>query len=336
MVEQNDHNLMRVALNVAWAYQGLTFPNPAVGAVVSDEDGKILGIGAHRRSGLPHAEVEALKEAYKSLSNDHLIDSIEDSSQLHNFLKTNHQNLFHNLILHVTLEPCNHYGKTPPCSQLIYDLGFKKVVIGSLDRTKEARGGGDFLKSKGVEVVYGCLEKECDMLLEPFMAWQKEEPFVFFKIALSANGVAKGGIISCEASRKRVHQLRDKCDLLVIGGNTVRTDRPILDARLCDGKAPDILIYSHHKNFDKTIPLFGVENRKVFIENSLDKIKNYKMVMVEGGQNMLDVLEKQLRWFLIFRSFENKEGEKIVLPPVQEIFSCQIETDKMSWFYRNE
>ena len=121
--------------------------------------------------------------------------------------------------------------------------------------------------------MWDCLQQECDELLSPFVAWQSHQPFVFFKLALSKNGVARGGIITSEASRTMVHRLRDKCDLLVIGGNTVRTDRPLLDARLCDGMAPDVLIYSRQNDFDSSIPLFSVKNRKVLIENSFEKVR---------------------------------------------------------------
>ena len=168
MVKSLDESLMQHALNEAWKYQGLTFPNPAVGAVVSLEDGQIVGIGAHQKAGFPHAEVLALKNAYKYLSGDERIDLLHTSDELHTFLVHNHANLFHRLSLHVSLEPCHHYGKTPPCSRLIDTLGIKRIVIGSQDRSLKAHGGGEFLKKMGREVHFGCLEKACDELLTPF------------------------------------------------------------------------------------------------------------------------------------------------------------------------
>ena len=336
MVSAFDAVLMQKALDAAWAYQVLTFPNPAVGAVVSNEQGDILGVGAHKKAGTPHAEVLALKAAYENLTNDSRISCIEDATALHDFLKEHHNHLFHNLTLHVTLEPCHHFGKTPPCSALIEALGIKRVVIGSFDESAKAKGGGAFLKEKGVEVIFGCLKEACDLLLTPFTCKESKHPFVFFKLAVSSNGVATGGIITSEDSRRMVHRLRDRCDLLVIGGNTVRTDRPILDARLCDGKAPDILILSKQNNFDRTIPLFNVPNRLVSIAQNIENINNYSMVMIEGGQRFLDALSEKVEWYLIFESPHQKEGEPIVLPDgLQKIFSQRVGEDTMSWYFKH-
>ena len=332
MVTPDDKALMRRALHSAWEYQGLCYPNPCVGAVLSDAKGKVLGIGAHHAAGQPHAEVEALKEAYLKLSGDSRILECETSAQIHHFLQTHHNNLFHSHSLHVSLEPCHHYGKTPPCSQLIHTLGIKRVVIGTADKSAHAQGGGAFLKHNGVDVVFGCLEEECQTLLEPFLTWQEKKPFVFFKLALSQNGVATGGIISSQASRYRVHQLRNLCDLLVIGGNTVRVDRPLLDARLVQGKAPNILIYSNQKAFDTTIPLFNVKERNVWVEDSVEKIQCHQNVMVEGGQGMLDALSPLIEWYLIFQSPHEKEGKPIVLPNLKKVFSMPIGEDTMSWY----
>ncbi len=331
----SDASLMQKALDAAWRYQVLTFPNPAVGAVVSNDAGEILGMGAHHKAGTPHAEVLALKEAYLTLTHDTRIEALSDSMALHLFLKENHQDLFSHLSLHVTLEPCHHFGKTPPCSSLIEALGIKRVVIGSYDESLSAKGGGAYLQSRGVDVSFGCLKEACDTLLTPFTCKEKKEPFIFYKLALSANNVATGGTITSLESRTMVHRLRDCCDLMVIGGNTVRVDRPTLDARLCEGKAPDILIYSHHKIFDKSIPLFHVPNRHVFVDATLEKINAYSMVMIEGGAGMLEAMESKVEWYLIFRSPYTKEGEEIKLPKgLQEVFSQTIGEDTMSWYRR--
>ncbi len=334
MVRAYDTPLMQKALKAAWAYQILTFPNPAVGAVVSDDAGNILGVGAHLQAGSPHAEVIALKEAYVALTHDHAIDALHDSREIHDYLILHHRSLFHPLTLHVTLEPCHHYGKTPPCSHLIQMLGIKRVVIGSYDESMQAKGGGAYLQTCGVEVEYGCEKEACDRLLAPFTCNIQQRPFLFFKVALSANGVATGGTISSLESRTRVHALRDRCDLLVIGGNTVRIDRPILDARLVRGKAPDILIYSHQKVWDKSIPLFGVQNRHVSISDRL-ALDAYRMVMIEGGQAMLDAMEQSVQWYLIFRSPHIKEGKALILPQGLELCYCEtIGEDTLSWYYK--
>ncbi len=334
MVTPYDESLMHQALYEAWKYQGLTFPNPAVGALVCDEKGEILALSAHQKAGEAHAEVLALKEAYQKLTCNEPLNIPTGAAEIHAFLSQNHRDLFKNCTLYVTLEPCNHYGKTPPCSQLIRTLGLKKVVIGSYDQSPKAKGGGEFLREGGVEVVFGCLQKECDELLSPFLCQQAHKPFVFFKLALSKNNVATGGIISSLASRTMVHRLRDRCDLLVIGGNTVRIDRPILDARLCNGKAPDVLIYSHQRDFDRSIPLFLVPYRTVLIEDHLTKINDYSMVMIEGAEAMLRAVRSYVRWYLIFHSPHLKEGIPMVLPPqLRHVFSQSIGEDVMSWYY---
>ena len=333
MVSLLDEKLMHSALNEAWKYQGLTFPNPAVGAVLSDENGNIIAVGAHQKAGKPHAEVIALKNGYYHLTQDERILSIEDSSALHDFLQHNHNNLFHELTLHVSLEPCHHFGKTPPCSKLIDALGIQKIVIGARDKSAKAKGGGEYLRAQGKEVLFFCLKAECERLLTPFTCKEKHQPFVFFKIALSANNVATGGIISSEASRTMVHALRDVCDLLVIGGNTVRTDRPVLDARLCEGKAPDVLIYSRSINFDKSIPLFSIAKREVFIKDSLDTLNNYSMVMIEGAETMLRACQNHVTWYLVFRSPHDREGRPVCLPEgLKEIYSRSIGEDTMTWY----
>jgi diaminohydroxyphosphoribosylaminopyrimidine deaminase / 5-amino-6-(5-phosphoribosylamino)uracil reductase len=335
MVSAFDAHLMQKALDAAWAYQVLTFPNPAVGAVVSNDQGDILGIGAHQKAGFPHAEVLALKAAYQTLTNDVRICDIDDATELHTFLKTHHNHLFHTLSLHVTLEPCHHFGRTPPCSSLIEALHLKRVVIGSYDAS-QAQGGGAYLQSKGIDVRFGCLKEACDLLLSPFTCKEQKRPFRFFKLALSANGVATGGIITSLDSRIMVHRLRDRCDLLVIGGNTVRTDRPILDARLCDGHAPDVLIFSKQNDFDRTIPLFDVLHRSVIVTPDLTKINDYSMVMVEGGQNLLNALSDEIQWYLIFESPHEKEGKTIVLPSgLQKIFAQRVGEDTMSWYFKH-
>lgn len=336
MVSAFDALLMQKALDAAWAHQVLTFPNPAVGAVVSNDQGDILGVGAHQKAGMPHAEVLALKAAYETLTEDTRIRNIEDATALHTFLKEHHNHIFHTLTLHVTLEPCNHFGKTPPCSSLIDALGFKRVVIGSFDESLQAKGGGAFLRERGVEVTFGCLKEACDLLLTPFTCKEKKRPFVFFKLGVSSNGVTTGGIITSVDSRAMVHRLRDRCDLLVIGGNTVRIDRPILDARLCNGKAPDVLIFSKQNDFDRTIPLFNIPDRSVFIEETVQKVNEYSMVMVEGGQGLLDALSSEIEWYLIFESPHEKEGKAIVLPAgLQKIFSQKVGEDTMNWYFKH-
>ncbi|MDQ1245581.1 MAG: diaminohydroxyphosphoribosylaminopyrimidine deaminase, partial [Campylobacterota bacterium] len=278
---------MKLALDEAWKYQGLTYPNPAVGCTIVGGRGEILAVEAHKRAGEPHAEVEALKSAYLKLTNDEKILGANSSSDIHTYLLTNHNNCFNDISLFTTLEPCSHIGKTPSCATLIADLGIKKIFVGSKDSNKEASGGNEILKKANVYVQTDVLLNKCEELLTPFKMWS-EKRFVFFKWAQRLNGTLDNGVISSIKSRTLVHAMRDVCDLLVIGGSTVRTDRPTLDARLVGGRAPDVLILSKTKEFDQTIPLFGVKNRKVMIMDNFSIFDNYKNIMIEGGDTMFE------------------------------------------------
>lgn len=304
---------MELALDEAWKYQGLTYPNPAVGCSVVGCQGELLAVEAHHRAGEPHAEVNALKSAYFKLTNDDNILDIKQSSEIHKYLIKNHKNIFKEVSLYTTLEPCTSEGKTPACASLINSLGIKKVYIGSSDSYQDKFSG---------DAIYGVLKERCDELVKPFNLWQKDK-FVFFKWAQRVDGSTDGSVSTLE-SRKNVHAMRDVCDLLVIGGNTVRVDRPTLDARLVNGDAPDILIYSQQKEFDKSIPLFSVPNRKVIISNSLDEIAKYKNIMIEGTKKMQELtkdivdfnlcylnIEKELRDIIIWT--ENKPKKEEVL-----------------------
>lgn len=302
---------MSLALREAWKYQGATYPNPAVGALILDSNGRIVSLEAHRKAGLPHAEVEALKSAFLKLNTDSVLNNrlsgLEDSTQIHQFLEENHNFMFTQCTMYVTLEPCAHYGKTPPCASLLSVLGIKKVFIGSTDFSDEAGGGEKILKSANVEVHTGVLKEECDVLLEPFRLWSRKN-FIFFKHAQSINGTIDGGYLSSDKTLDFVHELRDKIDLIVVGGSTVRTDRPVLDARRVGGRAPDVLIYSKQKDFDMDIPLFKVKGRNVHISDTLDMLNSYRFVMIEGGGSMFEAVKDIADWHLLLIADKHKTG----------------------------
>ncbi len=316
--------MLELAINEAWKYQLLTYPNPAVGAVVVVKN-KVF-VDAHKKAGLPHAEVNAL---FRAFSFFHKTPNLKTSQEIHQFLIKNHNNFFNEAEIFVTLEPCSHIGKTPSCANLLSVLKPKKVTIGYLDPITEHSGGVEILKRAGIEVEV-VNDKRCYDLIEPFIKWSKKR-FIFFKLAQSINGVIKGGYISSENSLNWVHQIRDKIDLLVIGGNTVRIDRPILDARRIKGKAPDVLIYSKDKNFDKTIPLFNVESRKVFIEDNLEKVKNYNFVMVEGGENLYNELKNFVDWKVFVISPKMRVSENFKVDDKIEILHVEKRDDLIVW-----
>ena len=329
MVKEFYQNL---AINEAWKYQGLTFPNPAVGCVVLGSNSEILTVCAHKKAGSTHAELEAIKTALKEL-NPSLIFP-EEPNELYKFIIENHNNLLKNSTFFVTLEPCSHEGKTPSCAKLLAILKVKKVYIGCLDNNKCASGGIEILKNANIEVEVGVCENECKELLEPFLLWSKDK-FVFFKLALRLDGSYDNGEITSLKSRTFMHDLRDKSELLIIGGESVRADKPTLDSRLANGKPPDILILSKTKNFDKNIALFNVKNRHVFIQNSKNFPKKYKNIMIEGGSNFLNFLKDEINWLLIFHnsSFSIKGNLYIKTNLNLKLLHInKIENEYISWY----
>ncbi|HHD78039.1 MAG TPA: riboflavin biosynthesis protein RibD, partial [Epsilonproteobacteria bacterium] len=148
---------------------------------------------------------------------------------------------------------------------------------------------------------FSVLEDACKALLEPFMIWQNRA-FVLFKLAQTSNGRIGGGYLSSKASLTHVHQLREVCDTLLIGGNTVRVDRPTLDCRFTQSKAPHVKIYTKEDNFDRNIPLFSVKNREVEIVNHLNFLEIPSFVVVEGGEGMLNALKEKIDWMLIYQT----------------------------------
>ena len=208
---------MREALRIARHAEGRTSPNPLVGAVVV-RDGKIIAQGWHRKAGTPHAEIHALNMAGE---------------------------LSRGATLFVTLEPCSHFGRTPPCARAIVDAGIKKVVAAMSDPNPKVAGRGfEILRAAGVEVEVGLLENEARKLNEVFLKWVTQKlPFVTLKFACSLDGkiATVGGEsqwISCEESRKFSHGLRDINDAILVGIGTVLADNPSLTTRLVDGKNP--------------------------------------------------------------------------------------------------
>ncbi len=291
-----DEFYMQLALNKAWEYQGLTYPNPAVGAVVT-LDGKILAIEAHQKAGTSHAEVLALLSAYETLS-DTLIDfNPQDAKQAHTFLLSLPKDFFIHCTIYVTLEPCSHTGQTPSCASLLQSLVFGRVLIGIQDPIKGHDGGMQKLKNVSV----GVLKEACQALIEPFMIWQ-DRAFVLFKLAQTTNGRIGGGYLSSRTSLTHVHQLREVCSTLLIGGNTVREDRPTLDCRFIEAKAPSVKIYAKEDNFDRDIPLFGIQNRDVEVINTLDFLDSPSFVLVEGGEGMLKALQAKIDWMLLYQT----------------------------------
>lgn len=306
----NDNFYMKLAIDEAWKYQLLTYPNPAVGCVIV-KNGELLAIEAHKEAGLAHAEVNALKAAYLKKNPNDLIKVKNSSHDIHEYLIKNHNGFFEDCDIYVTLEPCNHEGKTPSCAKLLAKLKPKRVIISILDINKIASGGIKTLEDSNIEVKVGCLKEEGDNLIYPFLKWSKNN-FIFFKMAQTLNGSIDGNI-SSNPARSYVHTLRDKIDLLLIGGNTVRNDKPTLDARYIGGRPPNVMIYSKNKMFDKNIPLFNIPNRNVFVSDDLFKLLDYKLVMIEGVYSLLDKLKERIDYIILVISPKIRNGQNCLI-----------------------
>lgn len=205
---------MEQALNIARYALGRTAPNPMVGAVIV-RDGRIVGQGWHRKAGTPHAEIHALRQAGE---------------------------LARGATIYVTLEPCSHFGRTPPCSQAIIDAGIKRVVIAMIDPNPLVAGSGiRMLRAAGIEVIEGILTEQALMLNEVFVKWiTTKMPFVVMKSAMSLDGKiatvsGKSKWITNDVSRKLVHEMRDIYDGILVGIGTVLADNPTLTTRLEEG-----------------------------------------------------------------------------------------------------
>lgn len=212
-----DEDYMSHALTLAQKGMGYVNPNPLVGAIIV-KNNKILGQGWHEKYGGLHAERNALKNCGEAPSG---------------------------ATMYVTLEPCCHYGKTPPCTKAIIHSGIKKVVIGSLDPNPLVSGKGvQLLKSTGIEVVEGILEEKCRKINEVFFYFiRKKLPFVTMKYAMTMDGkiATISGLskwITCEASRENVHRHRNGYSSIMVGVGTVIADNPSLTCRIEHGRNP--------------------------------------------------------------------------------------------------
>lgn len=237
MTETDDRMYMRRCLELAGWAEGNTSPNPVVGAVVV-HDGLIIGEGFHLKAGTPHAEVHAL-------------NSVGDWS------------LLPQSTMYVSLEPCSHHGRTPPCADLIISSGVRKVVVGTVDTSTKVAGKGiEKMRNAGIEVVTGVEEEACRRINKRFFTWhEKKRPYVILKWARSADGYidlarkpgepAEPHWITGKTERILVHKWRAAEDAILAGGGTVRADNPQLNARYWRGKDPVKVIISRSGNIDQ-------------------------------------------------------------------------------------
>lgn len=210
LFEMNDYDYMNLAISLARSTLGQTSPNPSVGAILV-KDGRLVGTGVHLEAGTPHAEVHAIRSAGSSAKG---------------------------AIMYVTLEPCSHHGKTPPCADLIIDSGIEKVFVATTDPNPLVAGKGIAkLKNAGIDVEVGLCREDALQLNEKFFHFiQTNTPFVTIKAGISLDGKiatisGDSKWITSPESRQDVHQLRHEHDGILVGINTVLHDNPLLTTR---------------------------------------------------------------------------------------------------------
>ncbi|WP_375580779.1 bifunctional diaminohydroxyphosphoribosylaminopyrimidine deaminase/5-amino-6-(5-phosphoribosylamino)uracil reductase RibD [Marivirga tractuosa] len=293
MMSKQDELFMQRALQLAGFGKASVSPNPMVGCVIV-LDGKIIGEGWHQKAGEPHAEVLAIR----SVKNDDLLKFAT---------------------AYVTLEPCAHYGKTPPCAELLVEKQLKRVVIGAVDPNPLVAGKGiKILKKAGIEVETAVLEKECLALNRAFFTFmQNKRPYIILKWAQTSDGfIARENFeskwISNPLSRQLVHKWRTEIDTILIGKNTAQYDNPQLTAREWSGKNPIRLVIDHQLALSEDLKIFdgeqktilfhskdqkwemqGVESIQLKQDNFLQEMMNYlhqekiQSVLVEGGSKTI-------------------------------------------------
>lgn len=254
----NDIKYMRRCLDLAVKAEGSTYPNPLVGAVIVNE-GRIIGEGYHLRAGGPHAEVNA-------------IALVKDKT------------LLPSSVMYVNLEPCSHFGKTPPCADLIISEGIKKVVVGTIDSNEKVSGRGiQKLRAAGCEVITGVLEEESRFINRRFFTFhEKKRPYIILKWARSSDGFIdiirdksqKTGPhwISGKAERVLVHRWRATEPSILAGGETIRTDNPLLNVRDWSGADPLRLLLTSSGNIEKNSAVFQSAGTNIVFTHNKDSV----------------------------------------------------------------
>lgn len=281
---KDDERYMRRALQLAANGRGHVSPNPMVGAVIVAPDGRVIGEGWHRRFGGPHAEVNAVR-------------AVAEPDRALLPLST----------IYVTLEPCSHYGKTPPCAGMLVDQGIGRVVVAAGDPNPKVSGRGiGILRDAGIEVEEGLLAGEAEALNRTFMTSQRlRRPFVTLKWARSADGfmdhvraVGEGAArFSTPLSSQLVHRRRAEHDAIAVGAGTVLADNPRLDTRLIAGESPRPVIFDRQKLLaGRRAAVFAPGRRAIHITedrplaetlHSLFADEGISSLLVEGGPSLL-------------------------------------------------
>ena len=265
-----DEKYMRFAMQLAGNAIGRTSPNPLVGAVIV-KDNRVVGCGWHRKAGTPHAEVHALNQAGE---------------------------LAQGADVYVTLEPCAHYGKTPPCAKALVEAKVKNVYGGLLDVNPKVAGKGfKILEDAGIHVEYGFLQDELRKQNEVFFKWiEHKKPFVVLKAAMTLDGkiataTGQSKWITNETSRAYGYKLRDIYDGIMVGINTVIEDNPMLTARVDGGKNPIRIVIDSSLKIDINANVVQDKSAKTIIATT-DKADKDKILKLQAQDVDVIVVDK--------------------------------------------
>ena len=265
-----DEKYMRLAMQLAGNAIGRTSPNPLVGAVIV-KDNRVVGCGWHRKAGTPHAEVHALNQAGE---------------------------LAQGADVYVTLEPCAHYGKTPPCAKALVEAKVKNVFGGLLDVNPKVAGKGfKILEDAGIHVEYGFLQDELRKQNEVFFKWiEHKKPFIVLKAAMTLDGkiataTGQSKWITNETSRAYGYKLRDIYDGIMVGINTVIEDNPMLTARVDGGKNPIRIVVDSSLRIDINANVVQDKSAKTIVATT-DKADKDKILKLQAQDVDVIVVDK--------------------------------------------
>lgn len=340
---------MKRCLQLAVTGAGSVAPNPMVGAVLV-HNGTIIGEGYHQQYGQAHAEVNCINSVPAQL-----------------------RELISQSTLYVSLEPCNHFGKTPPCSDLIISHGIPRVVIGCMDPFEKVNGSGiQKLKNAGITVECGVLEKEAKELNRRFFTFHKaKRPYIILKWAQSNNGKMAAAderriFISNDYSNRLVHRWRSEETAIMVGTRTALLDNPSLTTRLWPGRNPTRIIVDRYLQLPHTLKVFNGESETVILNTIKDQSEgknrycrladddhflngamqllydmNIISVMVEGGSSLLQSLIDSNCWdearVITNRSLSVHNGLSAPqLNPLEPSCSREYFTDQVDYYYNTD
>ncbi len=314
MSENGDIKFIRRCLDLAGKAEGMTYPNPLVGSVVVNR-GKIIGEGYHLKAGEPHAEVNA-------------VNSVKD------------KNLLNSSILYVNLEPCSHFGKTPPCTDMIISKGIRKVVVGTEDTSGKISGKGiSELRNAGCEVVTGVLEEECRWINRRFFCFnEKKRPYIILKWAQSTDGyidvvrkaehARKPVWITGLSERVLVHKWRASEQAILAGAGTIRKDDPQLNVRFWAGNNPLRIVLSSSGKLGNDSKLFKKNGTNIVFTHK-DKTKQINGLIVKLKSNVVSA--RQVAEYLY-----NEGIQSVIIEGGREVLTHFISTgfwDEARIFY---